>query len=88
MTITAEQRQVEDARLAEAESQRLWQRSGEAGRTGRSYVLITVLLASALFCGGTASKFESLWVRRAVLALGLAAFLFAANRLLLLPVNF
>jgi hypothetical protein len=48
-------------------------------------VLITVLLASALFCGGTASKFEAVWIRRAVLALGLAAFIFAATRLLLLP---
>ncbi|MCI0745509.1 MAG: hypothetical protein L0Y58_08900, partial [Verrucomicrobia subdivision 3 bacterium] len=47
-------RLLEDARLAEAESHQLWQRAGEAGRTSRSYVLITVLLASALFCGGTA----------------------------------
>jgi hypothetical protein len=80
-------RLLEEARLAEAESQRLWERAGEAGRTSRSYVLITVLLASALFCGGTASKFEKLWIRRAVLALGLAAFLFAAERLLLLPIQ-
>jgi hypothetical protein len=78
-------RLLEDARSAEAESQRFWQQAGEAGRTGRSYVLITVLLASALFCGGTASKFEMLWVRRAVLALGLIAFVFAAARLFLLP---
>jgi hypothetical protein len=74
-----------EARKAEAESQRLWQQAGEAGRTSRSYVLITVLLASALFCGGTAAKFETLWVRRSVLAFGLVAFLFAAGRLLLLP---
>jgi hypothetical protein len=63
----------------------LWERAGEAGRTSRSYILITVLLASALFCGGTAAKFEQLWIRRAVLALGLAAFIFAAERLFLLP---
>jgi len=74
-----------DAALAEDESQRLWQQAGEAGRNGRSYVLITVLFTSALFCGGTASKFDALWVRRAVLALGLTAFIFAAIRLLLLP---
>jgi hypothetical protein len=78
-------RLLEDARLAEAESQGLWERAGEAGRTSRSYILITVLLASALFCGGTAAKFEQLWIRRAVLALGLAAFIFAAERLFLLP---
>ena len=80
-------RLLEEARLAEAESQHLWQQGGDAGRNSRSYVLITVLLASALFCGGTASKFEKLWIRRAVLALGLAAFLFAAGRLVLLPMQ-
>jgi hypothetical protein len=48
-------------------------------------VLITVLLATALFCGGTASKFDALWVRRSVLAMGLGAFLFAVARLLMLP---
>jgi hypothetical protein len=78
---------LEDARLAEAESQELWQQAGEAGRNSRSYVLITVLLASALFCGGIASKFEAPWIRRVVLALGLAAFTFAAARLLSLPVQ-
>jgi hypothetical protein len=80
-------RLLQDARLAEAEGQRQWQQAGEAGRSSRSYVLITVLLASALFCGGTAAKFDALWIRRAVLALGLAAFLFAAGRLWLLPVQ-
>lgn len=78
---------LKEAGRAEAESQQLWQRAAEAGRTSRSYVLITVVLASALFCGGTASKFEALWIRRAVLALGLAAFVFAAERLFLLPVQ-
>jgi len=60
---------------------------GNAGRNSRSYVLITVLLASALFCGGTASKFEARWTRKSVLALGLAAFVFAATRLLMLPMK-
>jgi hypothetical protein len=80
-------RLLEQARVAEAESQKLWQEAGDAGRTSRGYVLITVLLASALFCGGTASKFEALWIRRAVLTLGLGAFLFAEARLLLLPIQ-
>jgi hypothetical protein len=78
-------RLLADASVAEAESQRLWQEAGEAGRTSRGYVLITVLLASALFCGGTASKFDMLWIRRAVRALGLAAFVLAAVRLFMLP---
>ena len=51
------------------------------------YAFGAVLLASALFCGGTASKFESAWIRRAVLALGLAAFLFAVQRQWLLPMQ-
>jgi len=80
-------RLLEDARIADAESDRQWQSAGEAARNARSYVLITVLLASALFCGGTASKFEALWIRRSVLALGLAAFAFAAGRMSLLPVQ-
>ena len=80
-------RLLTEARRAEAESQRLWEQAGEAGRTGRTYVLVTVLLATALFCGGTAAKFEALWVRRAVLGLGLAAFVFALQRLVLLPMQ-
>jgi hypothetical protein len=80
-------RLLEEARVEETKSQRLWQQAGEAGRTSRSYVLITVLLASALFCGGTASKFDTLWVRRSVLVLGIGAFAFAAARLLSLPIK-
>jgi len=78
-------RLLEDASLAEAEGQQLWEKAGEAGRTSRSYVFVTVLLASVLFCAGTGSKFEKAWVRRSVLVLGLAALLFAAVRLLSLP---
>jgi hypothetical protein len=80
-------RLLAEAGQAEAESQRLWQEAGDAGRTGRSYVLVTVLLASALFCSGTAAKFDKLWIRRTVLAVGLAAFVFAAQRLLLLQIR-
>jgi hypothetical protein len=80
-------RLLEEARLEEAEAQRTWEKAGEAGRTSRGYVLLTVVLACALFCAGMAAKFEVPWVRRTVLALGLVAFLFAAGRLLLLPVQ-
>jgi hypothetical protein len=74
-----------EAGQAEVESQQLWQQAGDAGRTSRNYIFVTVLLASVLFCGGTAAKFEVLWVRRVVVVLGLAAFLFAAMRLCMLP---
>jgi hypothetical protein len=80
-------RLLAEAQNAEKEGQVLWQRAGEVGRTSRSYVLITVLLASALFCGGTAAKFDSQGVRRGVLALGLAVFVFALGRLVLLPMQ-
>src|SRR5262249_11092218 len=60
-------RLLADAQEAETESQRMSEKAGEAGRISRSYVLITVLLASALFCGGTAAKFDRPWVRRGVL---------------------
>jgi hypothetical protein len=79
---------LDEAQLAEAEGQRQWETAGDAGRTSRSYVLLTVVLASALFCGGTASKFERTWIRRGVLLLGLAAFVFAVGRLWFLPVQF
>lgn len=80
-------RQLAEARVEEAESQHLFEQAGAAGRTSRGYVLVTVLLASALFCGGTAPKFGTLWGRRMVLAFGLGAFLFALFRLWSLPVQ-
>jgi len=80
-------RLLDEAREAEAESQRQWQVAGEAGRNGRSYVLITVMLASTLFCAGTAPKFENRWVRRTVVIFGLGAFVFAVARLLSLPIR-
>jgi hypothetical protein len=73
---------------SEADTIREFTAAGDAGRTSRAYILITVVLASALFCGGTASKFDNQWIRRAVLVMGMAAFLFAALRLLLLPIQF
>ncbi len=76
---------LDEARKAEAESQSQWQAASEAGRTGRSYVLITVMLASALFCAGTAPKFENLRIRRMVVAFGLGTFVIAAVRLVTLP---
>jgi hypothetical protein len=80
-------RLLTEAAQAEAEGQQLWIQAGEAGRNSRSYVFVTVLLASVLFCGGVAPKFEVPWVRRVVVVLGLGAFLFAAARLCVLPVQ-
>lgn len=80
-------RLLESARAAEIESQRLAVAAGEAGRTSRSYVLITVVLATALFCSGTAPKFDKPYSRRIVLAIGLGAIFFALTRFVLLPVQ-
>ena len=60
MTNVYQRRLLESARLAETESLALWQQAGEAGRVARSYVLITVLLACSLFCGGTAARFDAI----------------------------
>jgi hypothetical protein len=81
-------RLLEAAAESEAATSREFTAAGEAGRTSRAYILVTVVLASALFCGGIASKFDVAWIRRAVLAMGMAAFLSAAVRLMLLPVQF
>jgi hypothetical protein len=81
-------RLLDEARVADAEGERQWEKAGDAGRTSRNYVMLTVVLASALFCGGTAAKFEKAWIRRGVLLLGLAAFVFAVGRLWFLPIQF
>lgn len=75
------------ARDAEDKSEQLWVQAGNAGRNSRSYVLLTVSLAAALFFSGTASKFQTGWIHQCVLVLGLLAFIFAAIRLLQLPVQ-
>jgi hypothetical protein len=80
-------RLLTQSREAAIEGQSLSEQAGNAGRTSRNYVLITVLLASALFSGGTASKFETGWVRRAVVILGMTAFLFAVEQLWRLPIQ-
>jgi hypothetical protein len=80
-------RLLDEVQSEEAEAERLSAKAGEVGRVSRNYVLITVLLACALFCGGTASKFDTPWIRRTVLVFGLGAFVFAAARLFLLPVQ-
>jgi len=78
---------LDSAQELQSESQRLWEQAGNAGRNGRTYVLMTVLLASALYCGGTASKFNAVWVRKTVLAVGLSAFTVAVIRLMALPIQ-
>jgi len=80
-------RLLTEAVEAEGKAAKLAQEAGEAGRVSRGYVLVTVLLATALFCGGTATKFDTGGIRRAVLGLGMLAFCYAITRLVSLPVQ-
>jgi len=81
-----EGRFVQDARLANADAGR---NDAEAKRTsniGAQYLSNTVLLAAVLFFAGTSAKFNQRHVRRSSFFFALAAFLFAAVRMFLLPV--
>lgn len=46
----------------------------EANQTGDKYVLTTVLFASVLFFAGIGTKFQSRWIKAALLLFGLTAF--------------
>jgi hypothetical protein len=73
------------AESMESESERMWNRSLEMGKTGDGYTLISVLLATALFFSGTAPQFETQKKRRIVLMLGLATLLISIGMFITLP---
>ena len=82
-----EARFVQDARLANADAGR---NDAEAKRTGNvaaQYLSNTVLLAAVLFFAGTSAKFDQRYVRQSSFFFAVAAFLFAAVRMLMLPVT-
>ena len=61
----------------------------EAKRTGNiaaQYLSNTVLLAAVLFFAGTSAKFDQRYVRQSSFFFAVAAFLFAATRMLMLPI--
>jgi hypothetical protein len=81
-----EARFVQDARLANADAGR---NDAEAKRTGNiaaQYLSNTVLLAAVLFFAGTSAKFDQRYVRQSSFFFAVAAFLFAAVRIFMLPV--
>jgi hypothetical protein len=81
-----EARFVQDARLANADAGR---NDAEAKRTGdvaAQYLSNTVLLAAVLFFAGTSAKFDRRYVRQSSFFFAVAAFLFAAVRMFMLPV--
>jgi hypothetical protein len=62
----------------------------EAKRTGNfgpQYLSNTVLFAMVLFFAGTSARFDQRYVRHASFFFALAVFLFAAARMLMLPVT-
>jgi len=78
---------VEDAQVANADA---GQNDAEAKRTGNvaaQYLSNTVLLAAVLFFAGTSAKFDQRYVRQSSFFFAVAAFLFAAVRMLMLPVT-
>jgi hypothetical protein len=78
--------QVLEANSIDAESDRLWSLAEEADEVSRRYILTTVLLAAALFFGGTAPQMKTPRGRRAVLLLGLLVLLVAFTSFFNLPI--
>ena len=74
-----------EADAAEPQSERLWYEAGDAAEISHQYTLISVLLATALFFGGTAPRFETPKKRCLVLALGLLAMLTSVVMFVTLP---
>lgn len=76
----------QDIRNEQAEAAQASAQSSAAGQNAGGYLSNTVLLATVLFFAGTASKFDQRHVRWASLTFAVALFLYAATRMLMLPV--
>lgn len=71
----------------EAESAALSRKGAEANQTGDEYVLVTVILTSALFFAGISTVLKSVRVRYAILSVGGAFFLGVAIAMATFPVT-
>jgi hypothetical protein len=78
-------RGVEEAAAARVDSAQRLTDARAAGSLSGQYLANTVLFATVLFFAGTAGKFEQPRVRLSCAAFGIAVFLFAVIRMLLLP---
>jgi hypothetical protein len=74
-----------EATAARADSVRRVAQAREAGNRSGQFLANTVLFATVLFFVGTAGKFEQPRVRLFAAAFGVALFLFAVIRMLLMP---
>jgi hypothetical protein len=78
---------TEDVRNANADAARDGAEAKRTGDVGARYLSNTVLLAAVLFFAGTSAKFEQRHVRQSSFFFAVAVFLFAATRMLMLPVT-
>lgn len=78
-------RGAEEAATARADSGQRVVEARAAGNLSGQFLANTVLFATVLFFAGTAGKFEQPRVRLSCAAFGIAVFIFAAIRLLLMP---
>ena len=74
-----------EASTARADAAKRVAEAREAGNRSGQYLANTVLFATVLFFAGTAGKFEQPRVRLFSAAFGVALFVFAAIRMLLMP---
>jgi hypothetical protein len=74
-----------EASTARAEAAKRLIGAREAGNRSGQFLANTVLFATVLFFAGTAGKFEQPRVRLSAAAFGVALFLFAVIRMLLMP---
>jgi len=77
---------AEDIRQATADAGRDGAEAKQTGNVAAQYLSNTVLLAAVLFFAGTSAKFDQRHVRQSSFFFAVAAFLFAAVRMLMLPV--
>jgi hypothetical protein len=77
---------AEDIRQATADAGRNGAEAKRTGNVAAQYLSNTVLLAAVLFFAGTSAKFDQRHVRQSSFFFAVAAFLFAAVRMLMLPV--
>jgi hypothetical protein len=80
-----EVRGVAEAAAARADSAQRVALAREAGTRSGQYLANTVLFATVLFFAGTAGKFEQPRVRLSAALFGVAVFVFAVVRMLLMP---
>ena len=81
-----ESRFAAEEKAAVAESARFSGLASAATQTGAGYLSNTVLFATVLFFAGMSGRFEQRRVRAGTMFFAIAVFLFAASRVVVLPV--